>query len=128
MRLMVEELQDWIRSKPVHAELRLGKGLGVLVIRALGPGAFLTTCPGCAAWINLPQTRRAEVPHEDALLGPASCAECETDLVVHPNRVEVARMGVPGKRRPMPPKPPREKKPPRRKREAWAEDVPDYEP
>lgn len=128
MGLLTEELQAWARAKPIHARLRLERGLGILVIRMLGPGAFLTSCPSCEAWINLPQTRDASKTDEELLLGPVSCAECETDLVLHARKVAVVRLGTPGKKRPAPPKPPREKKPRRRRTEVWDDDAAEYEP
>lgn len=125
MRDWSAEFRRWAREdRPVHARLPLGDGLGVLVIRSLGGADFLTECPGCSSWMNIPQTRTAGQTIEQALYGPVSCPTCITDMVIHPTRVEVLVLGSMSQKRPVPPKKEkdREKRPRRPRLEVWMDD------
>lgn len=122
--------QAWAMALPIRYRLRV-YGYDPMVIRSLGGSSFLTECPGCDHWLNIPQpgaVGKAELG-DGALWGPLSCHTCETDLMLSRRGVKVLRMGNAQVRRPAPPKPPREKKPPRpRKFELWDEDAGDHEP
>jgi hypothetical protein len=103
--------QEWARSKPIYLKISLSPKGGQLIIRCIGLGIYLTVCPGCEAWLNIPHSgeeRRARTP-EDALWGPCNCPFCETDMVIAEEGATLLRLGNPKRKRPAPPKPPKEK-------------------
>ena len=101
-RFMSSELfHRWAMSKEIVFRFPLDGDRGLLVVRTLGEGIYITQCPRCDRWLNIPHSgvERKKRPIERALYGKLPCDGCETVMIVEENGVCVKKWGTPKKTR-----------------------------